>query len=137
MSTQTLPVWLFLGVAGLLVAIVLVKVGKLVGSPHLPIVAEQDVDLARAGSYALWLTGDWAWLLAELHPVRLADAGTGAPIALRYRRFPVLIRGFGSYRQLATFAIERPGRYILRIMGPAPQSQDAVAAGLILERRWR
>lgn len=140
MSTQVLSLVLFVALVGSLLAFILVTVGRLRASPRLPFVAEQAVDLAREGSYALWLTGGmrgfWSRVLAEVFPdVRLVESATGGEITVSYPRFPIVIRGLGYYRQLATFTIERPGRYTLRIMGPATQSRGAAATGLILERR--
>jgi len=140
MSTQVIPVLLFLGAAGTILAVILLKVGKLRGSPHLAFVSEQFVDFEQGGSYALWLTGGvrgfWARLLAEVYPnIALIDSSTGDAIEITYPTFPVMIHGFGTYRQFAIFAIERPGRYILRIVGPATQRSGASATRLILERR--
>ena len=109
-------------------------------APRLAFVAEQVVDFEQGGSYALWLTGGvrgfWARLLAEVYPnIALIDSSTGDAIAITYPTFPVMIHGFGTYRQFAIFAIERPGRYILRIIGPATQRSGASATRLILERR--
>jgi hypothetical protein len=140
MSTQVLPVLLFVAVAGVLLSVILLKVGKLRGSPQLAFASEQVVEFERGGSYALWVTaggrGFRARLLAEISPkIALIDSSTGGEIAITYPALPVMIRGFGTYRQFATFAIERPGRYIFRIIGPATQRPEAAAAHLILERR--
>ena len=141
MSTQVLPLLLFVGVGGALLCVILLKVSKLRGSPQLAFASEQVVEFERGGSYALWLTGGVrgyrARLLAEVSPkIALIDSSTDYEIAITYPAFPVLIRGFGTYRRFAIFAIERPGRYVFRIIGPATQRPEA-AARLILERRRR
>ena len=102
--------------------------------------AEQSVEFARPGSYALWLTGGlrgfWARARAETYPdVHIVEAATGKGFEADYPQFPIAIWGIGYYRKFATFAIARPGRYTIRIGGPAPQSPGASGASLILERR--
>ena len=139
MSTQLLPLWLFAAVGGTIAAVILLKVGKLRGSPRLAFVAEQVVAFEQGGAYALWLTsgerGFWMRLLTEARPrIALIDP-SGGEIEIVYPALPLLIRGFGSYRRLALFAIENPGRYSLRISGPATRRPGAATARLILERR--
>src|SRR5262245_14269758 len=130
MRTQVLPFLLFAGAAGALSTIILLKVGKLRGSPHLAFVEEQPIDFAQGGRYALWLTGGARGFSARPHAdIRLIESATGADIEINSPRWAPLIRGFGTYRQVATFAIERAGRYTLRITDPAPP-----AARLVLER---
>src|SRR5262249_39711285 len=120
MNTPSLPIWLFFAAAAVLLTTIVLKVGKLRRSPHLAFVSEQIVELAQAGSYALWLTGGprgfWVRRPAEGYPrVRLVESSTGGEIEVTYPRFSPMVRGFGSYRQFATFLIERPGRYALSI----------------------
>jgi hypothetical protein len=140
MSTQSILLLLFAGVVGVLLTTILLKVSKLRGSPHLAFATEQTVDFEHGGSYALWLTGGprgfWVRRLTEVYPkIRLIEASTGGEVAITYPLFPPMIRGFGSYRQFATFSVERPGRYTLRIISPKTQTAGASAARLILERR--
>jgi hypothetical protein len=140
MDTRDLLISLFLLAAGSFVAAILLKVGRLRSSPHLPFVSEQSVELAQPGSYALWLTGGlrgfWARTLAEVYPdIHIVEASTGKEVRANYSQFPIEIRGIGYYRKFATFAIDRPGRYAVRIGGPAVQKSGASATKLILERR--
>jgi hypothetical protein len=130
---------LFAGVAGFLLTIILFKVGKLRRSPQLAFAPEQPVDFERGGSYALWLTGGrrgfGARLLPEADPDIRLIAATGDEVAISRPLFAPLIRGFGTYRQVATFSIARPGRYTLRIVSPGTQAAGASTARLILARR--
>jgi hypothetical protein len=140
MSTQSVLLWLFVGVVGFLLITILFKVGKLRGSPHLAFVTEQAVDFEQAGAYALWLTGGPRGFrvrrLTEVYPrIRLIESSTGREIEIAYPPFPPMIRGFGSYRQFAMFSIDAPGRYTLCVMSPKTQTAGASTARLILERR--
>src|SRR5262249_44134103 len=140
MNTQAVPIWLFVAAAAVLLTIILLKVGKLRGSPQLAFVTEQIVDFERGGSYALWLTGGprgfWVPRAAEGYPkMRLVESATGGEIEVTYPLFSPMLRGFGSYRQFAMFSIERPGRYALRIVSSRTQEAGAPTARVILERR--
>jgi hypothetical protein len=139
MSTQLVMLVLFAGVAGFLLTTVLLKVGRLRSSPQLAFATEQPVDFERGGSYALWLTGDRrgfrARLLPEAHPDIRLISSTGDEVEIVRPIFPPLIRGFGTYRQFATFSIAHPGRYTLRIVSPGTPTAGASMARLILERR--
>lgn len=142
MNTPSPPLWLFAATVAVLLTTILLKVGKLRSSPHLAFVPEQIVDFEQGGSYALWLTGGprgvWMPRLLERYPkVRLVESSTGGEIDITYPLFSPKVRGFGTYRQFATFRIERPGRYTLSIMSSGAQAAAASTARLILERRWR
>ena len=129
---------LFVCVAACLATGIGLKVGKLRRSPRLAFVAEQPVAFDADGSYALWLTGGRAFR-AGMAPAASPDirliSPAGDEIAVTRPLFAPLIRGFGTYRQVATFAIERPGRYTLRVTSPETQAPGAAAARLIVERR--
>jgi hypothetical protein len=84
----------------------------------LPLVAEQEVPLAKAGTVALWLEGPLLSKRSIGLQYQLSESNTAA-IAGRKPLFPLSSSGFSRGRKLERiFSIPHPGLYILRISGP-------------------
>ena len=84
----------------------------------LPLVAEQEVPLAKAGTVALWLEGPLLSSRSIGLQYQLTESNTAA-IAGRRPLFPLSSSGFSRGRKLERiFSIPHPGPYVLRINGP-------------------